>query len=351
MRVYFGGPDKPAFYLRDLLAEKIDKVDGNGEIFWITYYFRDFFLAEKLIRAAERGAKVTVLLEAQPRVKNANLEILNLLKTNEKVAVKAIRHKSLHKLFSGFNPKIHEKLYYFKCNNKTSAFIGSYNPSGRENDDLNILELIGDQDRGHNFLLELNDNVFLEDLYKHCIYMKNIRHGFLENLRKWHRKIESDGDILYYFPWSSKRVLFNFFEKAVRGDIMYISISHFTLKSLVFRLYRLSKKGVVIKMISHNTKRRFPKKIENLLSKLNITFMRYTHPKQYPMHNKFVILERKKETLVASGSLNFTFKSLNGNHEILFITRNSAITQQFKDRWNTIEKEILDNNYFVQNSS
>ena len=42
----FGGPDRPARALRDLLEQKVDEVPPGGSIAWITYYFRDEALAE-----------------------------------------------------------------------------------------------------------------------------------------------------------------------------------------------------------------------------------------------------------------------------------------------------------------
>jgi len=81
MKIYFGGPDKPPYHLRNLLAEKVSSINPGGEIFWVTYYFRDFYLAEKLIEAADRGVKVSVVLEAKPRVEFANDEVYNFLKT------------------------------------------------------------------------------------------------------------------------------------------------------------------------------------------------------------------------------------------------------------------------------
>jgi phosphatidylserine/phosphatidylglycerophosphate/cardiolipin synthase-like enzyme len=345
MKVFFGGPDKPPYYLRNLLAEKIDEIGLNGEIFWITYYFRDLFLVEKLINAAERGAKITILLEARPRIKNANLEVINLLKSHSKINIKAIRHSMPHKhLFSSF-PKIHEKLYYFKNNNIKYAFIGSFNPSGRADDDPKIIESIGDQDRGHNFLIEIDDNLLLDNLYNHCVYMYNIRHGFLENIKKWKSCIESKTISIHFFPWANKKVVFNFVKIATTGDRIYIAVSHFTSLLAIYNLIKLAKKGVTIKVISHDTKRRFPLKIEKLLNSYNIPCIRYNHPKKYPMHNKFIILERETDSLVAFGSLNLTVRSLNESHEIFYITNNLKIVNEFKLRWLEMEKEIISHSY------
>src|SRR5689334_13722269 len=74
-QVFFGGPDQPAGFLRDLLARQADAVPAGGEIFWSTYYFRDLALAEALLRARERGVTVKLCLEASPKLKDANREV------------------------------------------------------------------------------------------------------------------------------------------------------------------------------------------------------------------------------------------------------------------------------------
>ena len=66
--VHFGGPDRPAGALRDVLAERIAAVPAGGAIDWITYYFRDRRLAQDLIAARHRGVDVRVTLEHDGKV-------------------------------------------------------------------------------------------------------------------------------------------------------------------------------------------------------------------------------------------------------------------------------------------
>lgn len=346
MKIYFGGPDKPPYYLRDLLAEKIDSINPGGEIFWITYYFRDVYLAKKLIEAADRGVRVSIVLEAKPRVDYANEDIYNFLKNSNKIDIHYITHRKSHKKFTRKMPKIHEKIYYFKNNNYISAYIGTFNPSGRENDDPHIIELIGDQDRGHNYLVELDmANDINEVLYRHCQYMKAVRHGWYELIKRFPAKIITRKMDIYFFPWAGKKTLLNFLNRAEKNDNIYIAISHFTAKTIADALYKLAKKGVNIQIISHDTERRFPEKIESLLNQYSIDYKRYIHPKKYPMHNKFIILEKQQEKSVCLGSLNLTKRSLYENHEILAIVRDEAVVNIFKQRWYEMNSEIVNNSY------
>jgi len=110
-------------------------------------------------------------------------------------------------------------------------------------------------------------------------------------------------------------------------------------------LYKLAKKGVNIQIISHDTERRFPEKIESLLNKYSIDYKRYIHPKKYPMHNKFIILEKQQEKSVCLGSLNLTKRSLYENHEILAIIRDENVVDIFKKRWYEMHSEIVSNCY------
>lgn len=344
MNVFFGGPDKPPYFLRDLLAQKIGCVKPGGEIFWVTYYFRDLVLAHKLIEAVKRGVKVSLVLEARPRLKNANDEVYNLLKSSD-VNVKYVKHPTPHKrLFKGM-PKIHEKIYYFRDKNEAFAFIGSFNPSGRENDDPEIIELIGDQDRGHNFLVEITDTNLLNAIYEHCKYMKNINHGILENFKRQRPEITTHNTTLYFFPHAGVKRIKDFFNCAESGDKIFIAASHITLFNVFYNSLNLKKENIKIEIISHNTRRRFPKFVQKELEKNSIKSLRYEHPNNYPMHNKFIIIEKQDETLVGFGSLNLTHRSLYESHEIFAVTNDKNLAAAFKKRWQEIYLEIVNNSY------
>jgi HKD family nuclease len=241
-------------------------------------------------------------------------------------------------------PKIHEKLYYFSSP-KRVCYIGSFNPSGRINDNPEIIKLIGDHDRGHNFLVRITDEGLLDKLYKHCGYMYNIKHGIYEMFKRYRSKIENEQTQIYFFPWANKTVLLSFLDRAASGDKIMIAESHFSAKVILNKLINLARNGVEIKIISHDTNRRFPLNIERKLQQNGIENYRYIHSEEYPMHNKFIILEKRNESLAAFGSLNFTIRSLHENHEIFAITKDTSIIESFKNRWDTILKEVTSKNY------
>jgi HKD family nuclease len=175
--------------------------------------------------------------------------------------------------------------------------------------------------------------------------MKDIKHGFIENIKRWKSPITSDGTTMHFYPWAKKKVVIDYLKMATKGDRLYIAVSHFSSIIIVYNLIKLAKRGVEIKIISHNTNRRFPLKIERLLNSFHIPCLRYDHPYKYPMHNKFIILEKRNESLAAFGSLNFTIRSLHENHEIFAITKDTSIIESFKNRWDTILKEVTSKNY------
>ena len=77
--LYFDGPDKPAYHLRDVLGEWIDAQPKGGSIHFALYYFRDPILADKLIAAHKRGVTVNLVIEESPRQKDANDDIIHYL--------------------------------------------------------------------------------------------------------------------------------------------------------------------------------------------------------------------------------------------------------------------------------
>jgi phosphatidylserine/phosphatidylglycerophosphate/cardiolipin synthase-like enzyme len=298
-----------------------------------------------LIEAANRGVKVSLVLEASPRVSHANDDVYQLLKRSGNIEIRYVRHYSPHRSIFGGLPKVHEKIYYFKDNKRAFAYIGSYNPSGRENDDPQIIKRIGDQDRGHNFLVEIDDDLLVDELYNHCVLMKDTTHGFFEIFKKGKKEVSNLDTTLYFFPWAGLKSIVNFLNLAEENDKIYISASHIWLFGITGIFLKLRKKNVDIEIISHDTKRRFPKVVQKKLEKYSINCLRYQHPENYPMHNKFILIEKKNEKLVGFGSLNLTNRSLFESHEIFAVTKDESVVAAFKQRWNDMYKTITEQYY------
>ena len=140
-KVYFGGPDQPPRALRNPLQKKIEAVPSGGEIFWITYYFRDLSLAKALCQAKQKGVQTKILLDAKPRTETANISVIRELQKENNLGndCKAIVHARAWKLLWKKRVNIHEKIYYFS-HPRPHVLVGSFNPSGNHPEDFEIIK-------------------------------------------------------------------------------------------------------------------------------------------------------------------------------------------------------------------
>jgi phosphatidylserine/phosphatidylglycerophosphate/cardiolipin synthase-like enzyme len=130
-RVFFGGGKRPTGVLGELLRQRVEAVPPGGAIDWVTYYFRDRRLAQALLRAYQRGVRVTVTIAAHPRTAAANRAVIAMLSGSDGLG-RGFRALDLRSFFgsrSFLNPRLHEKLYCFS-HPYPVALIGSFNPSG-----------------------------------------------------------------------------------------------------------------------------------------------------------------------------------------------------------------------------
>lgn len=309
-QVYFGGPDQPAGFLRDLLARHADAVPAGGEILWSTYYFRDLALAEALLRARQRGVTVKLCLEASPKLKSANLEVVARLAATDGLGdgLKTIKHL--------LPAHLHEKIYFFSRPSPV-ALVGSFNPSGNTPEDPAIVAKIGDQDRGHNCLVALDDPAAVASLRRHVLVLHA---GGLGLPGYFDRSARSDFkserlNIFHYPRWDSAIV------PQLIGERKYNSIriaaSHFRDMSVARLLARHAQRGTPVTVIAHDTLRRVPRRIEAFAKEHGLTFVRYAHPEGLPMHGKFILLEAPGFRRVLFGSMNLTLTSRFLNNEVL----------------------------------
>lgn len=330
--LHFGGPDLPECALRDLLQRHVDESPAGSSIDWCTYYFRDEALAEALIRASDRGVAVTLTVEHTPRRKDANATVLNRL--------------SAHGLGGGLrifaprgplHPHLHAKIYAFSAP-RPHAFIGSFNPSGNRPEDPEVIAEIGDQDRGHNLLLAVEDPVLVEALRRHAATIPT--GGGLIGSRLSPRRnqaIRSDGTDLYVFP----RLVTGLVERELgslgRGGRIDAAISHLKGTSFVAAMGGAAARGADVNLIVHDTERRVPEGDLERLRKLGAKVRRFRHPLGLPMHAKFLLIERPGEAPAAwLGSANFNPRSRWINQEILMRTTDRATVEGLRARFSRI---------------
>jgi hypothetical protein len=331
--VYFGGPDRPAGALAGLLRSRIDEVPAGGEIHWITYYFGNIDLARALLEAHRRGVRVHLDIEARPRRDEVNSEVMRLLGGPAGLAngLRAITHLApCH---------VHEKLYFFS-HPAPVVYLGSYNPSRSAHDTPELLRDIGDQDRGHNFLVEINLGPAVAFLRAHLHAMHHGRHGLLERFGSHLNAAYDSSDLsIWLFPRRSADVALKALRHGSAGRIR-IAASHFRDGSMARLLAKLAGQGAKIEILAHDTLRRVPKRVERTLRSAGVVFNRYSHPEGLPMHNKFMLVEGNGKCSVLFGSFNLTRTSRWLNHEILLQSHDRDLFSVFGKRWDEMTAEV-----------
>lgn len=309
-QVFFGGPDQPPGFLRDLLARFVDAVPQGGEILWTTYYFRDLALAEALIRARKRGVTVKLCLEASPKLATANQAVQARLAASDGLGngFKPIKHL--------LPAHLHEKIYYFS-HPQPVVLVGSFNPSGNTPEDPDVLRRIGDQDRGHNCLIALDDAGAVASLRKHVLALHADRQGLASYFNRPAKSDFAGGALsLFHYPRRDNAVLDRLIGER-KYDRIRIAASHFRDRSIARRLGRQVRDGASVTVIAHDTLRRVPRRIETFARAQGLDFIRYAHPQGLPMHCKFILLEAAGVKRVLFGSMNLTLTSRYLNNELL----------------------------------
>jgi phosphatidylserine/phosphatidylglycerophosphate/cardiolipin synthase-like enzyme len=341
--IHFGGPDLPPCRLRDLLAERVAAVPAGGKINWVTYYFRDRQLAEELLRAHRRGVKVTVTMEGNPRTPWANDAVIAMLNGPEGLN-KGFRKVSLPglKLPSGkrWKPHLHEKLYCFS-HPRPVAYIGSFNPSGDSPEEQpDVIQAIGDQDRGHNVLVGLYDTALVNCLVAHAHGLNLARHVLLRRfLPLSNRMCKGQDTQIHFWPRVRSHPVMKFFSRIAPQTHMRIAASHIKGKSVARTIISLARRGATLEILAEPTLRRVPAAIERMLTDAGISFRRIKHSDGVPMHHKFVLVQKNGQQWVVFGSFNWTTRSYWLNHEIGAISSNPELYKAFSERWESLKAQ------------
>lgn len=339
--VHFGGPDLPACRLRDLLAERIAMVPPGGTIDWVTYYFRDRMLAEGLLCAHRRGVKVNVTLEKYPRTIHANDKVAAMLSGRNGLG-SGFRGLSLPKIPIPFGitsrPHLHEKIYCFS-HPRPMALIGSFNPSGDGAEyDQAIMDEIGDQDRGHNVLVELAEPALVKQLVEHARWIHAAHFLLLYRFSRFANRAIRGNDIdIHFWPRVKPHPILQFLYGLGAKARIRIAASHLKGKTVVKAITELTSRGALVEILAEPTLRRVPVEVEQKLTQVGIPFRRVNHREGFPMHNKFVLAEKGSQRWVIFGSFSWTDRSYRLNHEIGAISSNDQLFDAFAKRWDALD--------------
>ncbi len=332
--VHFGGPDLPPRLLRDMLCAHVEAVPPGGEISWSTYYFRDRALAMALMAASDRGVRVRLHVEACPRRKTVNRAVIALLREHG-------LHGGLHlhappiKALAPLHPHLHSKIYCFS-HPVPHVLVGSFNPSGDQPEDADIIREIGDQDRGHNMLVEFSDPGIVAALRAHVLGLSRFALRFRADQNKM---VDAGENLAWFYPRLRPAVIEPRLDALQGGDRIKGAISHLKQGFLTDSLIRAAKRGVAVTLLVHDTERRVPGSIVMAMIAAGADIARYVHPERLPLHAKFLLVTSRHERAAYFGSFNYNPRSRYMNREILMASTNEALFASMNDRFDQIAAE------------
>jgi phosphatidylserine/phosphatidylglycerophosphate/cardiolipin synthase-like enzyme len=328
--IHYGGPDRPPRALRDLLKARIEASPPGSEIDWATYYFSDQELADALVAAQQRGVRVRVVVEGQPRRAAVNAATIESLKAGLGDGLR--QHRSWVP-----GAHLHAKIYAFS-GPQPEAFIGSYNPSGDVSADPKLEADIGDQDRGENLLVDYRQPAIASALQVQAKRLWSGK-GYSPFARHQNRAVRLDGVTLFFFPRLRNDVVERTLAQLGPGDEVRAAVSHMDGGVFAQRLVQASRRGAKVELVVHETRRRVPEGVVKELRGAGVAIRRYCDVESRPMHAKFVIVDRGERQTAWFGSLNYTLGSRYLNMEVLARSTDAAVIGDLEDRFRVLNEE------------
>jgi hypothetical protein len=255
-------------------------------------------------------------VEGHPRRRFANDKVIRQLSQDiEELNVE-------RRLFGAAH--LHTKLFAFS-HPQPHVLVGSFNPSGTDpEDDPALIADIGDQDRGHNLLVEIDDPALVTGLVR-------VARGRGPN----DGLITAGGTSAYVFP-RIDNPLRERLRRLGGGARLRIAASHFRDPAVARELAALVRRGGSVDVLTHHTARRSPERLVSRLARRGVRIVRYDHPDHLPMHAKFMLADDGGARWSAFGSYNLTRTSRFLNQELLVFSDDAPLCQALDERWTQI---------------
>ena len=341
-KIYFGGPDLERHLLRDVLVDSIRNTPKGGHINWMCYYLNEPKIIQTLLDAANRGVKIVVFIDANPRVPEINLPGITQLREHSSIKVIAARKKPVWEYFGlNWHPHFHTKLYYFSHPNP-HTLIGSYNPTaGFEQLSHNLLDQIGDHSISHNALIDIAERDIVTDLNNYAGNIQKYWYRKFARVLPSHNKCHSNGEWeINFLPRIKSHPIKTLLNKKDENAILRCAISHLKGPGILGALTNALKLGKRIEILLEPSERRVSKSYLSFLEHNQIPCYRPELPKNCLMHNKFILYKTDKEQRIIFGSFNWSARSRYLNHEIIASTVNNNIFSAFQERWQQMRSTV-----------
>jgi phosphatidylserine/phosphatidylglycerophosphate/cardiolipin synthase-like enzyme len=286
--------------------------------------------------------QVRVTLDGRPRTPRANEAVRSILSDALGSGLRTVTHPmDGSPLGMLARPRVHEKLYCFS-HPAPVAFVGSFNPSGDQpEEEPEILREIGDQDRGHNVLVEIRDPALVDGLVEHARLLHAHRHGAFDRFRSAsNRELRSDDLAIHFLPRVRPNPVSALLRRCDSRYRVRIAASHLSGSASLRTLRALAARGASVEILAESTLRRVPLETETRLRAAGIAFSRFIHPEGLPMHAKFALIDGGSERRVLFGSFNWTGPSRRLNREIGAVASDPALFAPFEERWEVLRRAV-----------
>jgi hypothetical protein len=230
---------------------------------------------------------------------------------------------------------LHAKIYGFS-HPRPVVLAGSFNPSGNVPENPAIIAEIGDQDRGHNLLVEVADEGIVTGLFDWVRALHRSPLALQWRMRTRAITARGRGAQALLFPRTGGDVLMTRFETLAPGSKLRIAASHLRDPLVAKSLRPLARRGVCVDLLTSDAGRRSPPTIERALVEAGVNVMRLGDTVASPMHCKFVLAQSGGERWSAFGSYNLTKTSRWLNYELLGLSSDIGLWDQLDRRWSEL---------------
>ena len=195
-----------------------------------------------------------------------------------------------------------------------------------------MLARIGDQDRGYNLLVEIDDPPTVRGLFDWIRDLHRSPLALQWRMRTHPLSAGGEEATALFFP-RSRNPLLERLRALPSGSSVRIAASHVRDGHMATVLADLSRREVRVELLTGATGRRAPARIERSLKAAGVSVSRLGGPEHLPMHCKFLLAQSGELRWSAFGSYNFTRTSRWLNYELLVLSSNIGLWRTFDRRW------------------